>query len=121
MSDNKTLRILDKTHFRRIVGESHSKRTGIRLADAFSTQSTQIIGDINTLLNIDPPSEADIRGLLHRLQGSAEILGASRLSALVLHLLKDDQDNFCTVLRSTLPSLVKAIDETQAEIQALAG
>jgi len=121
MSDDETELVLDKTHFRRIVEESQSDDTAKRLADAFSTQATQLADDISDLLNGGETSGPAVRGLLHRLRGSAEVIGACRLSAMTRRLLENDPENFCAKLRTALPLLIETIGDTLAEILTLAG
>lgn len=112
--------VLDEAHFRRIVSESSSGDTANQLAGAFSTQVAQIVDDLNSLLNRGDTTEQAARGLLHRLRGSAEILGARRLSHITHSVLACDQGNFYFALRSALPSLQETIEETLTEIGKMA-
>ncbi len=120
MSINEAELVLDKARFARIVGESQAQDTATQLADAFSTQVAQIVDDISNLLDGEEFPERAVRGLLHRLRGSAEILGAGLLSDLTRSLLEHDQRTFNAAIKMTLPSLFETIDQTLAEIQTLA-
>jgi len=117
MSEHETEVILDKAHFRRIVSESNSDDTVNKLADAFSIQATQIASDISALLNSGDTTEQSARSLLHRLQGSSEVIGAQRLSYITRSVLNVDQGHFYPALQSALPSLLETIEETLIEIR----
>jgi HPt (histidine-containing phosphotransfer) domain-containing protein len=121
MSEHETEIVLDDTHFRRIISESSSEDTANQLADAFSTQVAQIVDELNDLLNSGGTAEQAARGLLHRLRGSAEILGARRLSHIIRSVLENNQDSFYSALRSALPSLHETIEDTLTEIRKMAG
>ncbi len=121
MSEHEMEIVLDETHFRRIISESSSEDTANQLADAFSTQVTQIVDELNGLLNSGGTAEQTARGLLHRLRGSAEVIGARRLSYITRSVLENDQDGFYSALRSALPSLHETIEDTLMEIRKKAG